>query len=116
MAGLGHIVRGGTRRPGNRSLPASALARRDAQWPLFAPKAGPRARLLYVNDLSRDVDGLFATVHALLSPSIELRAIVGTATGVPKEGTASSVALAQEMVRLCGREGNIPVHEAGAGS
>jgi len=33
----------------------------------FARKMGPRCRVMVVNDLSGDIDGLFATVHALLS-------------------------------------------------
>lgn len=75
----------------------------------FVPKAGPRSRLLFVNDLSGDVDGLFAGVHALLSPSLDLRGVVGTATGTPGETAEASVALAHEMRRLAGRT-DVPVY------
>ncbi|WP_230461300.1 nucleoside hydrolase [Sphingobium sp. CAP-1] len=76
----------------------------------FSPKAGPRSRVLFINDLSGDIDGLFAAVHAILSPSIDLRGIIGTGTGSPRETAEISVALAHEMLRLTGRAGQIPVH------
>src|ERR1043166_3582465 len=47
----------------------------------FAPLAGARSRVVFVNDLSGDVDGLFAAVHQILSPSADLRGIVGTSNG-----------------------------------
>lgn len=62
--------------PASQALTAVTATRRTP----YVPKAGPRARVLLVNDLSGDVDGLFAAAHMLLSPSIELRAIIGTAT------------------------------------
>lgn len=74
----------------------------------FAPAGGPRSRLLFVNDLSGDIDGLFAGVHALLSPSIDLCAIVGTAAAGRRESSEASVALAEDMLRLTGR--TVPVH------
>ena len=76
----------------------------------FSPKGGPRSRVLFINDLSGDIDGLFAAVHAILSPSIDLRGIIGTGTGSPKETAEISVSLAHEMLRLTGRAGQIPVH------
>ena len=66
------------------------------------PKGGPRARVLFVNDLSGDVDGLFAAAHALLSPSIELRGMIGTSAGVRSQTAHRSVELAQEVIRLAG--------------
>ena len=38
----------------------------------------PRIRVIIDNDFSGDPDGLFALVHLLLSPSIEVRAIIGS--------------------------------------
>ena len=38
----------------------------------------PRMRLIVDNDLSGDPDGLFQLAHLLLSPSVELRAIIGS--------------------------------------
>jgi inosine-uridine nucleoside N-ribohydrolase len=77
----------------------------------FAPLAGPRSRLIFVNDLSGDIDGLFAVVHAILSPTAELRGIIGTGTGRPGETAEASAALASEILRLMGR--SVRVH-AGA--
>jgi len=78
----------------------------------FNPPLGPRARVIYVNDLSGDIDGLFATVHMILSTSVELRGIVGTATFSPyfsDESAVRSAELAHEMLRLMEREGLVPI-------
>jgi inosine-uridine nucleoside N-ribohydrolase len=91
------------------SLPSTKALARPGQTP-FAPQAGPRARVMFVNDLSGDVDGLFAAIHALLSPSIDLRGIIGTGTGNRTETAEDSAVLAQEMLRLTGRDGKVPVH------
>ena len=106
-AGLGSFAVGGG------SLASSPSQR--GRFSPFAPASGPRSRVLFVNDLSGDVDGLFATIHALLSPSIELHGIIGTTTGTPRETTATAVLLAEEMVRLTGQIGKVPVF-AGAQS
>lgn len=90
------------------ALPLAASARP------FRPPLGPRARVMFVNDLSGDIDGLFAAVHMILSPSIELRGIIGTATFsrfFPDETAQRSAHLASEMLDLMGRAGTIPVHE-----
>ncbi|MBW8786069.1 MAG: nucleoside hydrolase, partial [Novosphingobium sp.] len=63
-----------------------------------------------MNDLSGDIDGLFATVHALLSPSAEVRGIVGTAAAQPTETAQRSADRAEEILRLMGLSGKIPVH------
>lgn len=79
----------------------------------FRPSLGPRARVMFVNDLSGDIDGLFAAVHMILSPSVELRGIVGTATFSPyfaDETAARSTGLAQEILALMGRDGQVAVH------
>lgn len=78
------------------------------------PLAGPRSRTIFCNDLSGDIDGLFAAVHAILSPSSELRGIVGTGTGRPGETAERSAALADEILGLMGRTGKIPVHVGAA--
>jgi hypothetical protein len=51
----------------------------------YRPSLGPGARALFVNDLNGDVDGLFAAAHAVLSPSVELRAIIGIGTGAERK-------------------------------
>jgi hypothetical protein len=86
-------------------LPSLALA---ASKP-FVPAVGPRCRVLFANDLSGDIDGLFATVHALLSTSFELRGLIGTLAMNRKRTAAESAELAQEMARLTRRSGQIPV-------
>jgi hypothetical protein len=80
----------------------------------FTPPAGPRARVIVTNDLCGDVDGLFATVHALLSPSADVRGVVGTGTPMKGETPERSVELAHELLGLMGQEGSIPVHAGGA--
>lgn len=82
---------------------------------VFKPFAGPRNRVLFVNDLSGDVDGLFAAVHQILSPSAELRGIVGTFKGQPDETAEKSAALAREILGLMGMPSRCPVHVGAAG-
>ena len=81
----------------------------------FVPLAGPRSRTIFVNDLSGDIDGLFAAAHAILSFSTDLRAIVGTGTGRGDETATRSAALATEMLSLMGRADRVKVYEGGAG-
>lgn len=76
----------------------------------FARTGGARCRVMVVNDLSGDIDGLFATVHALLSSAAEVRGIVGTAAQAPDETAQVSVQNAQEILRLMGLTGKIAVH------
>jgi hypothetical protein len=38
----------------------------------------PRMRVIVDNDFSGDPDGLFQLTHILLSPSVEIRAIIGS--------------------------------------
>jgi inosine-uridine nucleoside N-ribohydrolase len=77
----------------------------------YTPIGGARRRVLFVNDLSGDVDGLFAAVHAVLSPSIDLRGIVATAARSSTETPAAAVALAREMLRLMRFADSVKVHE-----
>lgn len=83
----------------------------------YEPPAGPRSRIVYVNDLSGDIDGLFATVHTILSPSTELRAIVGSGPGKDNatENARNAAALATEMLAKMGLSGKFPVHEGAVG-
>ncbi len=47
--------------------------------PLFSDDAvKPRMRIIIDNDFGGDPDGLFQLVHHLLSPSVEIRAIIGS--------------------------------------
>lgn len=81
----------------------------------FTPLAGPRSRVLYVNDLSGDLDGFFATVHMILSRSVDLRYIVGTGTGRSGETAKRSADLAHEMLRHMDMTGRFRVHEGANG-
>lgn len=80
----------------------------------FAPLSGPRARVIYVNDLSGDPDGFFATVHQILTPTARLRGIIGSDAGGKGETAARSTVLAKEIVSLMGREKQIEVFEGAA--
>ncbi len=65
---------------------------------------------MYFNDLAGDIDGLFATAHMILSPSIELRGIVGTVGDM--EGDArQATALADEILRLTARSEEVRTFE-----
>lgn len=82
----------------------------------FEPLGGPRSRVIFVNDLAGDVDGLFAAVHAILSPSTDLRGIVGTGSGNPADNAERAAArLGTEILALMKMAGRVPVHQ-GAGS
>lgn len=50
------------------AAPVTAVPGQQPALP-FPPGAGKRSRLIYLNDLGGDIDGLFATVRAILSPS-----------------------------------------------
>lgn len=81
----------------------------------FSPLAGQRSRVMYVNDLSGDLDGFFATVHMILSRSVDLRGIIGTGTGRAGETADRSAALAEEILTLMGMTGRCKVHRGAAG-
>jgi purine nucleosidase len=96
------------------TLYRSALAEADdgAGAP-FTPPGGPRARVIILNDLAGDPDGLFATVHALLSPSTEVRAIIGTLGALNPADTQSAEdaqAKAVQILTLMGLAGKVPTY------
>ncbi|MFI1029946.1 nucleoside hydrolase [Streptomyces sp. NPDC020951] len=78
---------------------------------------GARSRVIISNDLAGDPDGLFSTVHALLSPSTEVRGIIGTfADGRAPydpanggDGSAQAAELGRTIVRLMGLQRTVPV-------
>jgi purine nucleosidase len=55
-------------------VPASAAPARK----VFKPPAGTRYRLISDNDYSGDPDGLYQLAHVLLSPSVDVRAVIGS--------------------------------------
>lgn len=100
-------------------LGAGAAAAQNTVAPLsltkpFAPIAGPRSRVVYVNDVSGDPDGFFATVHQILSPTAELRSLIGTLAGGKGETASRSTELLNDIVRIMDRQGRIKVHEGAA--
>ena len=60
----------------------------------FQPPAGPRFRVISDNDYAGDPDGLFQLAHHLLSPSVEMRAVIGShlAVGDPFDPSGASAA------------------------
>lgn len=77
----------------------------------------PRIRVISDNDYSGDPDGLIQLAHHLLSPSVEVRAIIGThlregdgwAQSADGNEVAAAVAAAAKIVELCGMTGQVPV-------
>jgi purine nucleosidase len=73
----------------------------------------PRARVIVDNDFSGDPDDLFQLVHHLLSPSVDVRFIIGSHLAVtdPFDSSATqaenAVAIAQHVVDLMGMD--VPV-------
>lgn len=83
-------------------------------WPL--QYVAPHARVISDNDYSGDPDGLAQLAHHLLSPSVEVRAVIGTRLGIMRDDTDhdftpvidSAVQYARETAALCGRD-DVPV-------
>lgn len=92
------------------SLAASSEQPTRSDTKSFAPPLGPRARVLVVNDISGDIDGLFATTHALMCPSTEVRGIVGTGNGRSSETAARAAGLATEIVEMLGLQVQVRVY------
>ncbi|MBB2975843.1 inosine-uridine nucleoside N-ribohydrolase [Microbacterium endophyticum] len=58
------------------SIPTWVLG--ETPWQAIQPAAGPRARVIIDNDFSGDPDDLFQLVHHVLSPSVDIRAVVAS--------------------------------------
>ena len=75
----------------------------------------PRMRVIIDNDFSGDPDGLFALAHLLLSPSVEVRAIIGShlnaADGFDHSKTQADNAAkkAGELLSVLKMDGKVPV-------
>jgi purine nucleosidase len=78
-----------------------------------------RARVIIDNDFGGDPDGLFQLAHQLLSPSVEVRGIIGS-HHYPKGfygqpgGPEAACAAAHQLLAVMSLDGKIPVHQ-GAG-
>ena len=93
----------------------------DSAFPDTVPDAWdaaliqPRIRVISDNDYSGDPDGLVQLAHHLLSPSIDLRAVIGTHLregdpwGQNGDEVAAAVSEAKKILELCGKTGEVPV-------
>jgi len=106
------VIGGAAAAAGIAAFSGSALARRagNTRHP-YRHVDGARSRVLVINDLAGDIDGLFATVHALLSPSAEVRGVIGTSTFHGAESAYSAAQLAREILTLMNLTGKVPVFE-----
>ena len=79
----------------------------DAGWPVEG--IARRARVITDNDYGGDPDGLIELAHQLLSPSVEVRAVIGShlRDGWNRSPDAA-VAAARTIVELTGRT-DVPV-------
>lgn len=75
----------------------------------------PRFRVIIDNDFGGDPDGLFQLVHQMLSPSVEVRAIIGSHLNAhdgfdPSKTQADNAAKeATEILKLMNLAGKVPV-------
>ncbi|QDA62356.1 nucleoside hydrolase [Hymenobacter jejuensis] len=72
----------------------------------------PRMRVIVDNDFNGDPDGLFQLVHLLLSPSVEVRAVIGSRLGDFDPSTTQAddaVKKATEVLKLLKMAGKVPV-------
>lgn len=107
----------------NYVLAMVALNLSVAAFPLFAQPENvfknnlvqPRMRVIVDNDFSGDPDGLFQLAHQLLSPSAEVRAIIGShlrpGDGFDPSGRQAdnAAAKAAELLSVLKMSGKIPV-------
>lgn len=88
--------------------------------PFFACSQGtspvtPRMRVIVDNDFSGDPDGLFQLTHLLLSPSVEVRAIIGSHLKAgdgfdhSKNQADNAAKKASEILSVMKMDGKIPV-------
>ncbi|MET0376373.1 MAG: nucleoside hydrolase [Rhizorhabdus sp.] len=66
---------------------------------------------MIANDIAGDPDGLFSTVHALLSPTAEVRGFVAIAAEGEQQTPSRSIDVAREILRIMNMTGQVPLHE-----
>ncbi|GAB2699655.1 hypothetical protein GCM10027037_25340 [Mucilaginibacter koreensis] len=92
------------------ALTASSLAQST-----LSPLVQPRMRVIIDNDFGGDPDGLFALAHLMLSPSVEVRAVIGSHLRAgdgfdPSAQQADHAAQkATELLKVMGLQGLVPV-------
>lgn len=87
-------------------------------WP--ASTVDKRVRVIIDNDFAGDPDGLVQLAHHLLSPSVEVRAVIGTHLREgdpwnPGDDVAEAVKAAKKIVEMVGQTGQYPVLEGARG-
>jgi purine nucleosidase len=81
----------------------------------------PRYRVITDNDYGGDPDGLFQLVHALLSPSLDVRAVIGSHLAAgdwfddSETQSAHAVERIEEVLGLLGLRGTVAVHAGAPG-
>ena len=92
-----------------------ASAQKNSLFPVDAVK--PRIRVIVDNDFGGDPDGLFQLVHQILSPSVDIRGIIGShlKPGDPfdaSEKTATNAfIMVNELLTKMNLSNKIPVYE-----
>lgn len=82
---------------------------------MFSPPTGPRFRVICDNDYSGDPDGLFQLAHHLLSPSVDVRAVIGSHLAADDpfdpsgQSAAHGAAAATRVLELLDLVGTVPV-------
>ncbi len=81
----------------------------------FWPPGAPRFRVISDNDYAGDPDGLFQLAHHLLSPSVDVRAVIGSHLAVDDpfdpsgQSAANGAAAALRVLELLGLDATVPV-------
>jgi purine nucleosidase len=81
-------------------------------WPVET--VGPRVRVIIDNDFSGDPDGLLQLAHHLLSPTVDVRAVIGTHlrpgdSWNGPDAVGDAVRITKEIVEMVGQTGQYPV-------
>ena len=85
------------------------------QSPIGKGIVTPRLRVIVDNDFSGDPDGLFQLAHLLLSPSVEIRGIIGSHLRVgdgfdnSKTQADNAAQKARELLQIMAIKNNIPI-------
>ena len=81
----------------------------------FRPPAGPRFRVVSDNDYGGDPDGLYQLAHHVLSPSVDVRLVIGSHLAVDDpfdpsgQSAANAAAAATTVLELLGLGDAVPV-------
>jgi inosine-uridine nucleoside N-ribohydrolase len=85
---------------------------------IYKDKVEPRIRVMIDNDFGGDPDGLFQLAHHILSPSVEIKGIIGSRNyeggfyGTPGTATYACTRV-NELLNVMQLTGKFPVYEGG---